>query len=464
MSDDKKITVIGAGISGLATAFWLHRDGFEVTVLERNSAPGGTMETVTKGGFLFDRGPNSGLETTPYIRMLAEAAGIEGEMIYADAEANKRYILRNNTLHPLPTSPPAFISSKLFSSGAKLRLLREPFIGRSKEGYYQSLAEFVERRLGREFLDYAINPFVSGVFAGRPEELSVKSAFPKLYRLEEKYGGLLKGMVLGARERRKSAETSKQSARMFSFRQGMQVFPQALAGQLGPGVIYNAGIEKIVRSGNKYIVHYSQGGEHKHIDSDAVITTIPSYILAGIVRDMDDKLHEHLASIYYPPVLVAYTGYKRSAIGQPLDGFGFLIPEKENKSFLGAIWSSTLFPGRSPENHASFTLFIGGARSPGLAGENIEQLLDKSLKEFQEIMKIDDKPVFLETRMWEKAIPQYKPGHVEHVTYFEAFERANPGFFISGNFRDGISVGDCVKNSDITFKKVKSYISGDNPA
>ena len=182
-----KITILGAGISGLATAFWLHQDGFDVTVLESKNEPGGSMVTRHEDGFLIDYGPNSGLETTPLIGKIVAAVELEDEMIYADEKANKRYVLRNNQLHALPTSPTAFLKTKLFTPQAKLRLLAEPFLGRSEEGYYQSVSEFVKRRLGREFLDYAINPFVAGIFAGNPDKLSVKSAFPKLYRLEELY-------------------------------------------------------------------------------------------------------------------------------------------------------------------------------------------------------------------------------------------------------------------------------------
>ncbi|MBS3944331.1 MAG: protoporphyrinogen oxidase, partial [Melioribacter sp.] len=193
MSDKKNIVIIGAGISGLTTAYWLDKNGYEITILESKNEAGGAMETIIENGFLIDSGPNSGLETTPLIRQLVDEIGLSGEMIYANESSNKRYILRNGELHPLPTSPAAFVTTKLFSSRAKLRVMAEPFIGKSDDGYYQSMAQFVKRRLGQEFLDYAIDPFVSGVFAGDPYKLSVKSAFPKLYRLEEVYGGLVKG-------------------------------------------------------------------------------------------------------------------------------------------------------------------------------------------------------------------------------------------------------------------------------
>ena len=225
---NKNIVVIGAGISGLTTAYLLSKKGFDVTVIEKNNSVGGSIESVFENGFLFDRGPNSALETTPVIGQLIRELELEHELLYASKQANKRYILRDNKLHSLPTSPQGFIKTKLFSTKAKFRLMAEPFIGRSNDGYYQSLAEFVKRRLGQEFLDYAINPFVAGVYAGRPEDLSVKSAFPKLYALEEKYGGLIIGTIRSIRERKKRAEVAKQSAKMLSFKSGMIALPKAI--------------------------------------------------------------------------------------------------------------------------------------------------------------------------------------------------------------------------------------------
>ncbi len=223
---NKKVVVIGAGISGLTAAHILHKVGYGVTVLEKNDKVGGTIETVVENGMLFDRGPNSALETTPIIAQLVEELNLKDQFVYANKEGNKRYILREGELHALPMSPPAFIKTKLFSGKAKLRLMKEPFIGRSTDGYYQSIAEFVTRRLGSEFLDYVINPFVAGVYAGNPEDLSVKSAFPKLYALEADYGGLIVGTIKSVRKRKKRKEQSKQSAKMLSFKDGMQVLPK----------------------------------------------------------------------------------------------------------------------------------------------------------------------------------------------------------------------------------------------
>ena len=457
MASNKKVIVLGAGISGLTTAYLLYKNGYNVTVLEKNDTVGGSIETVTENGLLFDRGPNSALETTPLIAQLVEELNLTGQFVYANKKGDKRYIIRNNQLHALPISPPAFLKSRLFSVKAKLRLMKEPFVGKSQDGYYQSIAEFVTRRLGQEFLDYAINPFVAGVYAGNPEDLSIKSAFPKLYALEEEYGGLIVGTIRSIRKRKKRKEQSKQSTKMISFKDGMKVLPEAIANHLGSKVKLNAEVVSIKKtSDGNYGVTYNEGEQSLTLLTDIVLSTIPAYTAGELFSHFNDGLKKHLAAVYYPPVLVLYLVYNKDDIGQTLDGFGFLIPSKEEKSFLGAIWNSVIFPNRAEDNKASFTLFIGGSRNPGFIYDDEEELIKTVKREFEELMKIKGEPVHLAKRFWEKAIPQYTIGYVEHENYFDHFEKDNRGIFLSGNYRGGISVGDCIKNAELVLNKINS--------
>jgi oxygen-dependent protoporphyrinogen oxidase len=169
-------------------------------------------------------------------------------------------------------------------------------------------------------------------------------------------------------------------------------------------------------------------------------------------------LIKHLNKIYYPPVLVLYLIYEKKSIGQPLDGFGFLIPEKEEKSFLGAIWSSVIFPNRSDESKAAFTLFIGGSRDAGFVDDVEQNVIDRARREFELIMKISAEPVLITKRFWPKAIPQYNLGYVEHENFFDHFEKDNKGILLGGNYRGGISIGDCIKNSEVIANKIKSLL------
>ncbi len=454
----EEVVIIGAGITGLTTAYWLKREGFKVKILEAKDEVGGNIKTIKHKDFIFDTGPNSGLETTPLISQIVQELKLQDEFIYADKSANKRYILRNNILHPLPMNPKDFLSTKLFSNKAKLRVMLEPFIGKSKDGYFQSLAEFVRRRLGQEFLDYAINPFVSGVFAGDPENLSVKSAFPKLYRLEEVYGGLFKGMIKGAKERKNRAEKSKQSAAMFSFKNGMSVLTKKLADYLKDDILLNHSTKRILKNENDFSILVDYDERQKTIQTKSILFTIPAYTTAEILKDFDGYLFNQLSTIYYPPVLVLNVIYDKNKIGQPLDGFGFLIPEKENKSFLGAIWNSAIFPNRGNDSLASFTIFIGGARQYKIFELGFDKIIEMVLNEFEEIMKIENKPESIMYRFWEKAIPQYSIGYIEKENAMKEFERKHKGIFLGGNYRGGISVGDCIKNSKIHFERISNFV------
>jgi protoporphyrinogen/coproporphyrinogen III oxidase len=461
MSSYHSIAVVGGGISGLTTAWLLHKAGKDVVVLEHDSEVGGTMKTINDNGWLIETGPNSALETTPLFDEVFRSLGISEEKIYASPEADKRYILRNGVLHPLPMKPIPFLRSELWSLKGKFRLLKEPFVGRAMKE--ESIAEFVERRLGREFLDYAINPFVAGVYAGNPEQLSVRASFPKLYALEEKYGGLIKGQIRGARKRKKRAEKSKDRARLFSFKNGMQSFPSAIAQSLGTKVLCNTTVQKIVEitdDGNqgKFTILGKQGDAPITVTSDVVILAIPSFFAAELVNLFDSLLATSLKKIYYPPVTEVFLGFKTADIHRKLDGFGFLIPEKEKRKILGTIWSSVLFPQRSPVGCSGLTSFVGGSRRPDLAEKDDDEVVRIVSGELKDLMKISGEPMYSRISRWKRAIPQYYIGHLDIMRQIDQFERNHPGFFLTGNYRGGIAVGDCVMNSEKVAKHVDEFL------
>lgn len=460
---DKKVIIIGGGISGLTTAFWLKKNGVNITLLEKNPFPGGSIRTEYKEGYLIEYGPNSALETTPLIDKLLEGLKIGSEKVYATEESKKRYILRNGMLHPLPMGPVSFIKTKLFSFSAKLRLFKEPFI-KSKSDETETLADFTRRRLGNEFLDYAINPFVAGVFAGDPENLNVKTAFPKLYDLEQNYGSLIGGAIKSARARRKSKEKSKQSAKTFSFKKGMQTLTDALYNELKDDIILNADVKEISSTAPngtavKNIVSYSVNNEIKSEQADALVIAVPAYAAADFIKPIDENLARTLSNVYYPPVNVVYTGFNTSDIKFNLDGFGYLIPSKEKKRILGSLWNSILFPGRAPEEHSALTTFVGGSRSPELTELNDDKMLDMTLEDLDSILGIKDEPDFAVFARWKRAIPQYTKEYASVFRQIEEFHEANKNIRICSNYFRGISVGDCIKSADATVADLLSYLN-----
>ncbi len=453
--------VIGAGITGLTVAHNLAQNGIDVNVLEKSDHTGGTMTTVNKDGWVIERGPNSGLETTPLLKELFSQVDINNKLLYANDSADKRYILRNGDLHAIPMGPVSFISTKLWSASGKFRIFGEPFIGKARKE--ESIAEFVSRRLGNELLDYAINPFVAGVYAGDPSKLSVQAAFPKLYALEEKYGGLIKGTFMGARERKKRKEKAKDRSRQFSFTGGMQALPDAIAALLGNRVQCNVNILAVKNNsdpaGRKFSIEASSVNTRHDYESDIVIFAIPSYAASGLIKNFDESLGVKLNSIYYPPVAEVFLGYRKEQVRRTLDGFGFLVPEKEKRKILGTIWSSTIFNGRAPEGHEGFTTFVGGSRQPELAVLPDSELQATVHGELEKFMGVHGDPVITFINRWEKAIPQYQLGHLEIIKQIEEFENSHKGIILGGNYRGGISVSDCVISANRISGQVKDLLS-----
>ncbi|MBN2364527.1 MAG: protoporphyrinogen oxidase [Calditrichaeota bacterium] len=461
---EKDVFVAGGGISGLASAHFLQKSNLSVLVMEKENRFGGSIQTVRKDGFLIEYGPNSTLDTSPIIHELFADVGIEDQMEYASEESNNRYIMRDGQLNALPMGPIAFLKTPHFSPAAKFRLLKEPFIKPSDPETEESLADFVIRRLGKEFLDYAIDPFVAGVYAGVPEELSVKSGFPKLYALEQKYGSLIKGAVLGARERKRRAEKSKQAARLFSFAGGMESMIQALTNKLQDSLLPGSSIRNIQRLGDFWEIKIASPDGEKRVKAGNILMTIPATCYGQLEIDTFEPIQRILSPIYHPPVTMVYFGYRHNPAKRALDGFGFLIPRKEKRNILGTIWSSTIFKNRAPESGIALTTFMGGTRQPEnalLREENIINLVKNDLKS---ILGIATHPDMIAIKIWPEAIPQYNLGHQHIINQLELFEKNNPGLYISGNFRGGISVGDCIKQAKTMAESItKEQMSRPSP-
>ncbi|MGA2669232.1 MAG: protoporphyrinogen oxidase [Ignavibacteria bacterium] len=456
--DKNKVIVIGGGISGLATAFWLDRKGVDVKLFEKEARVGGTIKSEMVDGYLIEHGPSSALDTTPLIDKLLVDLEIKEEKLSATDEAKKRYILRNGKLFPLPMNPFAFMTTKLFSRSAKLRLFKEPFI-KTRSNRNESIAEFTERRLGREFLDYAINPFVAGVFAGDPDNINVKTAFPKLYDLEKEYGGLINGAVRSAWKRKRSKEVSKQSARTFSFKEGMQTLPLIIYERIKDKIEMNTEVLAVEKTNEKkYKVKYKLNGQVRSEYADAIVISLPSLQASKLLSPFDEKLSCELKQIYYPPVNVVFMGFRKKEVNYKLDGFGYLIPAKENRKILGSLWNSCIFPNRAPDGSYAMTTYIGGARQPEMTEKDDDETIELTLKELDSVIGLKSKPDIEKIIRWDRAIPQYNNHYADITDSIEKFMNDNKGIYICCNYYKGISVGDCIKNADATVNSVLNYL------
>lgn len=474
----EKVLIIGGGISGLTVAYWLHKSGVDVTVLEKEARPGGSIRTEKEKGYLIECGPNSTLDLYREVDDLCEGLGIMGEKIFAESAAGNRYVLRDGRLRPLPVGPLQFLTTDLWSLRGKLRLLREPFIPGYRGPAEETVAQFVIRRTGQEFLDYAIDPFVTGVFAGDPYRLSLKSSFPKMYTLEQEYGSLVKGALFG----RKNKREPKRKMRLFSFKEGLETMPAAIADVLGDRLKSGFNVTMVKRNttilpsptligkmregqafpfdsaqvipgrsrrgGDGFEVIAEKDGKAETFHADSVVLATPAWGTAKIIHPLSERIAEALMAIAYIPVAIVFTGFDRRSIKHPLDGFGFLIPSKESKrggySLLGSIWSSAIFPGRAPEGKAAFTNILGGARNRDILEYSDKELIEMTLRDLRNILAIEEKPDFLRIVRQPRAIPQYTPGHGDRIAAIEKGLQEIPGLYLAGNYINGVSVGHCI--------------------
>lgn len=454
------IAIIGGGITGLTAAFRLRQRNVPVTLHEAGARVGGVIQSLRRDGYLAEYGPNTLLETSPKIGELIRDLGLERRRLYSNPDAEKRYIVRGGKPVALPGSTAAFLSTRLFSSAAKLRLLAEPFIHRAPESREENLGEFVRRRIGREFLDYAINPFVAGVYAGDPDRLSVRHAFPKLHALEQRYGSLLVGQFLGARERRRRAEKSKQDAKKISFDDGLQVLIDALHRRLAESIRLNSPVVRIRQAADGWEITSREGTRERAAKHAAVVFAGPAYKLPEIQLATDRYINcSSLSQIHYPPVSSLVLGFRREDVAHPLDGFGMLVPEVEGFRILGTLFSSSLFPDRAPEGHVTLTNYIGGTRAPDLALLDTDGLVELTLRDLRAILGVTGRPTFVNHVQFRRAIPQYEVGYGRFKAAMDEIETRAPGFFLAGHYRDGVSLGDSIVSGHHVAERIENFVA-----
>lgn len=434
-----RVCIIGAGISGLTTAFLLKRSGAEVVVFEASERVGGNVHTIEKDGFTIEQGPNSLLKSPRFVD-LVNLLGIRDKVIAADPSASKRYIMDGGRLEAM--GPKSFVNG-YFGLKTILSLAKEPFV-RSKSPESESVAEFVTRRISAEFLDKAIDPFVSGVYAGDPHDLSMRSAFPKLYEMERDFGSLIMGTF-----RRNVEKVDPDFPKTFSFKGGLKTLIGALAGELGDAVKLNSPVESI---GDDLAVN----GEK----FDKVVISTPAWIASKLVESRDASLADTLAKVNYPQVAVVVTAFPTEKIKMKLDGFGFLIPSKEKRPILGTLFHSAVFPERAPGGVSLLMTFVGGVRSgDSLDAKSDDELVKLVTAQLADVIGVAGEPSFIHIKRWKKAIPQYRVGYESVTAACDEFQKKNQGIRFCSNFYRGISVSDCVKNAFETASTIEKDLA-----
>jgi protoporphyrinogen/coproporphyrinogen III oxidase len=449
--------VIGAGMSGLTCAYSLRNRGLDAHLFESSNRAGGVIQSLLHQDFLFELGPQS-FTITDSLSQLIRDLNVSAELLPAPPKL-PRFLFLDGQLVPAPLSPPAFFTSSLFSARTKLSILRD-LLGNTKPPSPnalgdESIAHFVRRKFSAELLDKLVGPFVSGIYAGDPEKLALRSAFPQLYEAESSHGSILRGMIRA----RKKASTPHTLA---TFKAGNQTLPDALAKHLDNAVhlgVAATGISTNTSGRGRYLVHFRDGSDDSSQPSvsfrtDRLILATPSDISSQLLAALDPEIAFLLAAIPYAPIAVVSLGYRQSALKNELRGFGFLVPRSSSIRILGSVWNSAIFDGRAPDGTVLLTSFVGGTTDPlntKLSLQGLQHLVHSDLKR---ILDLSEYFIMAHAQVWPRAIPQYDLDHHRRSQLLARALNRYPGLALAGNYLDGPAIGSVVDRA----RKLADYI------
>ena len=442
----KRVIVVGGGIAGLAVAWALRwrEPGTLLTVLERSPRTGGNIRTEHVDGYTCEAGPDGFLDNAPATLHLVRQLGLEKRLLASRDAARKRYIFRRGRLHQVPLSGPAMLTSSLLSPLGKTRLLCEPFSRRRPEAD-ESIHDFASRHIGGEAASVLVDAMVSGIFAGDTHALSLRACFPKMWDLETQHGSLVRAMIATRRQRKATDTPGSPAGTLTSFVDGMSELAEALTDTLAD-VVRTKTRAMTVRRGPgtaEWNVLTTAGPMH----ADAVVLAGPAAESSELLRTFDPRLACELNDIPTAPVAVLALGYDEAAIG-PLDGFGFLVPRSEGMRTLGALWETSIYPNRAPEEKALLRVILGGAKDPSAVTLNDDELLATVLKDLETTMGLTASPAFVKITRHMRGIPQYERGHLARLERIDAHVAAYPGLHLAGNSYRGVSMNSCIAEAD----------------
>ncbi|HKV64718.1 MAG TPA: protoporphyrinogen oxidase [Candidatus Acidoferrum sp.] len=446
--------VVGGGISGLVCAYALRKSGIDAQLVEASSRPGGVIRSISRDGFLLELGPQS-FSGTSALRQLCEQLDISDQLLLAPPRA-PRYVLIDGKLRTAPLRPPAFFLSSVIDTATKWALLRDIFGKSIPPVTDESVANFVRRKFSPQLLDRLVGPFVSGVYAGDPERLSVRSAFPRLYEAEKASGSIVRGMMRVA----KSQKGPSESPTLQTFRQGNETLVRALAKNLGHACLKETKVTKIARHDDgSFDVRLENLSGIESASTKALILATPTAVTGNLLSQLDPSFEALLNSIECAAVAVVSLGYRRQDVSHSLNGFGFLVPRSAGLRVLGSVWNSSLFSGRAPDSHSLLTCFVGGTTDPAAARLKPEEIASLVHREISPILSIGGDPIFSNVTIWPRALPQYNLGHSDRLAAVAKSCSRFPGLHLIGNYLQGPAIGSCVDQALAIAEEVRNHLA-----
>ena len=442
--------VVGGGISGLVCAFALRKAGIDAQLVETSPRPGGVINSVIRDGFLLELGPQS-FSATAQLHQLCEDLGISDQIVQAPPRA-PRYVLIGDELQPVPLTPPAFFMSSLINGSTKWALLRDILGKSTPPDGDESVASFVRRKFSAQLLDRLVGPLVSGIYAGDPERLSIRSAFPQLYEAEKVAGSILRGMLRLAKTRK----SPRGRPTLQTFREGNQTLASAISRKLGAALFAQTSVTEIVkRSDGSFEVRLDVNGRQESLTAQSLVMTTPTDVTGKLLVQLDSQFESLLGSVEYAPVAVVSLGYRKKDVAHSLHGFGFLVPRSAGLRVLGSVWNSSLFPGRAPDGQTLLTAFVGGVTDPAATKLKPEELTELVHREISPLLFINSEPVFSHVTTWPRALPQYNLGHGDRLVAVAKVCSRFPGLWLSGNYLRGPAIGSCVDQALAVAEEVR---------
>jgi oxygen-dependent protoporphyrinogen oxidase len=442
-----RVAIIGAGISGLSTAFYLQKADSEAELLiyEANAHLGGTMHTVNVEGFLFEEGGNGFLSNKPDMLQLVEDCGGSHLLMRSEDAARRRFIY-TDAMHPLPDGPGKFFSTRLLSLPQKLRVMGELFMPAKRNDEDETLQSFGYRRLGKAFTNVFLDAMTAGIYGTTADRVSVQAAFPLVAKLEKEHGGLFKGML--ARRKKQAGPGGV----LMSFQGGTSTIIDHLYQNIRAEWHLGEPVEQVTRRAQGYDIH--SAGQTQSVDQ--VIIAVPAYAAARLVAELDHELAEQLDRIIYSPIAVVGLGW--NDLDHPLDGFGVLTTASARLPFLGVLWDSSIFPDRAPHGMKSVRVMLGGQREPERVNHDPETLIELSREGVSSALGIDAEPDATFVKRWPQGLPGYPVGHIAAVDALMARAEHYPGLHLTGNAYRGIAMNDCVRNGRLTAEKALAFM------
>ena len=455
-----QILIIGAGITGLTTAYRLlqRQPDLHVTILEQNQHVGGNIHTLNADGFRVETGPNGFLDNKPTTLQLCRDLGLGDRLIAASEGSRKnRYVFIDQKLQRLPGSLMSFVRSRLLTLRGKWSFAMEPYRKPpSPLPDDESIAEFATRRAGRQAAEVFADALTTGIHGGDPALLSVRACFPRLVNFENEHGSVIRGVFRAAKKRRLDAEARGETppgpTRMWSFREGLQTLVDTLREKLGDHIVTGASIERVERHEGRW---RAGAYPNRYWDADHVILTCPAYEQAKLLHDLDEPLVVKLREIAYNAIAVVALGFRANEAGkQSLDGFGYIAPQRTKRDVLGVQWCSSIFPDRAPDGMVLWRALCGGWHRAEMVDWDDQRLIRAVVAELRLAQGVTGEPVFTRVVRWNRAIPQYFVGHLARIATIEQLASKYAGLHLSGNAFHGVAMNDCVDQGDVLAKRI----------